>query len=70
MVEVDYKVFASNQAHFLQIRVEVPLNKPLCQGGQVASPEGDSVKAAYKYERLVGLFFNCGRLGHEANICL
>lgn len=43
----------------------MPLSKPLCRGAPVRSPEGDKVWVAFKYERLQGLCFNCGLLGHE-----
>ena len=35
----------------------------------MVSPEGDRIKVAYKYERLVGMCFQCGRVGHDANRC-
>ena len=35
----------------------------------MVSPEGDHVKVAYKYERLVGMCFQCERVGHDANRC-
>ena len=41
VVEVDCKALASDQAHFLRITVEIPLEKPIRRGGQVVSPEGD-----------------------------
>lgn len=34
MVEVDCKALAVDQARFLQIRVEIPLNKPIRRGGR------------------------------------
>ena len=79
VVEVDLKAFSSNQAHFLRVRVELPLeahflrvrvelplDKLLRRGGVVASPKGDTVCIGFKYERLVTLCFKCGRIGHEA----
>ena len=53
VVEVDCRALASNQARFLRIRVEVPLDKPLRRADQIVSLEGDWVKVVYKYERLV-----------------
>nr|POF18918.1 uncharacterized protein CFP56_29741 [Quercus suber] len=69
VVEVDLKAFSFDQAYFLRVRVELPLEKPLRRGGVVASPEGDKVCIGFKYERLVGLCFKCGRIGHEAKVC-
>ncbi|KAK9989376.1 hypothetical protein SO802_029615 [Lithocarpus litseifolius] len=69
VVEVDCKALASDQARFLRIRVEIPIKKPLRRGGQVVSPEGDRIKVAYRYERLTGMCFHCGRVGHDAIRC-
>ena len=66
VVEVDLKALSLNQAHFLRVRVELPLDKLLRRGGVVASPKGDTVCIGFKYERLVALCFKCGRIGHEA----
>ena len=30
ILEVDLKAFSSDQAHFIRVRVELPLDKPLC----------------------------------------
>ena len=73
VVEVDLNAISSNQArflrvrvelpleaHFLRVRVELPLKKPLRRGGIIASLEGDKVCIGFKYERLVGLYFKCG----------
>ena len=49
--------------------MELPLDKPLCRGGVVPSPEGDKVRIGFKYERLVGLCYQCGRIGHEVRYC-
>lgn len=35
----------------------------------MVSPEGDKTVVAFKYERLVGLCFRCGTLGHDEKGC-
>ena len=58
------------QARFLQIRVELPLDKPIRRGAPVLSPKGVRVQIAFQYECLVGLCFSYGKLGLEARDCL
>ena len=69
VVEVDNKTFSSDQARFIRIRIEIPLDKPIRRGGWVANPEGDQVRIGFKYERLVGLCYQCGKFGHNAKDC-
>ena len=64
-VEVDSKAFKADQACFLRIRAEILLDKPLRRGGPVVSSEGDEICVAFRYERLVGWCFACGRIGHD-----
>ena len=49
--------------------MELPLDKPLCRGGVVASPKGDNVCIGFKYEHLVGLCYQCGRIDHVVRDC-
>ena len=69
ITKVDNKPFDSDQARFLRIRVDLPLDQPLRRGSPIVNPEGDSFVVAFKYERLVGLCFTCGCLGHEMKRC-
>ena len=70
VIDVDSKAIASDQARFLRIRVEMPLDKPIRRWAPILSPEGDKVWVAFQYECLVGLCFRCGLLGHEAKACI
>ncbi|KAL0001544.1 hypothetical protein SO802_015325, partial [Lithocarpus litseifolius] len=49
--------------------VDMPLDKPIRRGALVLNLEGDTVWVAFQYERLLGLCFRCGLLGHEAKVC-
>ena len=69
VVEVDNKTFSSDQARFIRIQIEIPLDKPIRRGGWFANPEGDQVRIGFKYERLVRLCYQCGKFGHEAKDC-
>ena len=69
VVEIDHKAFTSEQARFIRIRVEIAIDKPLRRGGFVVNPKGDKVRIGFRYERLVGLCFQCGYLGHEVRDC-
>ena len=51
---MDCKAIKVDQARFLRIRVEVPLDRLLQWGGPIVSLEGDEAKVAFRYERLVG----------------
>nr|POE59542.1 hypothetical protein CFP56_15748 [Quercus suber] len=62
VVAIDCKSLASDQARFLRIRVEVPLDKLLRRGASILSPEGDKVWVAFQYERLdldISLHVSC-----------
>ncbi|KAL0003706.1 hypothetical protein SO802_011267 [Lithocarpus litseifolius] len=65
VVELDTKAFTAEQAQFIRVRVEIPLDKPIRRGGSVLNLEGSKTRIGFKYERLVGLCFQCGRFGHE-----
>ena len=69
VLDVDLKAFSSDQARLIRVRVELSLDKPLGRGGVVDSPEGDKICIGFKYERLVGLCYQCGRIGHEIRDC-
>ena len=66
---MDCKAIKTDQACFLRVRVEVPLDRPLWRGGLIVSLEGDAAKVVFRYEHLVGWCFACGRIGHEIKEC-
>ena len=69
VIKVDCKAIAADQAKFLRVRVDMPLDKPIRGRALVLGPEGDMVWVAFQYERLLELCFQCGLLGHKAKTC-
>ena len=69
MVEIDNKVFSSKQACFVRIWVELPIDKLLHRSAVVVNLEGDKVRVGFKYERLVGFYYQCCIIRHEAKEC-
>ena len=51
-IEIDKRAFQSEQAKYLRIKVDLPIDKPLRRGGNVVGIEGDKYWVHYKYERL------------------
>ena len=68
-IEIDKRAFQSEQAKYLRIKVDLPIDKPLCRGGNVVGIEGDKYWVQYKYERLPIFCFICGMMGHDDKHC-
>ena len=72
-IELDKRANQSDQAKFMRIRVELPVDKPLRRGGNVVGMEGDKYWVHFKYERLRTFCFFYGKIGHDmkhCNVCL
>ena len=68
-IEIDKRAFLFEQAKYLKIKVDLPIDKPLCRGGNVVGIEGDKYWVHYKYERLPTFCFICGMMGHDDKHC-
>ncbi|XP_075645234.1 uncharacterized protein At4g02000-like [Castanea sativa] len=52
VIEVDKRSLQAKQAKSLRIRVEIPIDKPLCRGANITNVEGERVWINFNYERL------------------
>lgn len=68
-IETDKRSWLSEQAKFMSIRVDLPLNKPLRRGGNIVNLDGSKTWVTFKYERLPCFCFQCGLLGHDKQHC-
>ena len=69
VLEVDKRAMQADQAKFLRIRVEVPIDKPLRRDGYVKNEEGGRYWVDFRYERLLTFCYKCGILGHDEKHC-
>ena len=68
-VEMDKRSSQMDQAKFMRVRVELPIDKPLRRGGYLMDMEGDKTWVTFKYERLPTICFLCGKIGHDKRHC-
>ena len=68
-IDSDRCSWLSEQAKFMRIRVDIPIDKPLRRGGNVVNSDGDKFWVTFKYERLPNFCFLCGILGHDKKHC-
>ena len=64
-IEGDKHATQSNQAKYMRIRVELPIDKPLQRKGKIVNMEGETCWVSFKYERLQTLCYLCGRMGRD-----
>lgn len=68
-IEVDIRACQSNQAKFMHISVDLPIDKPLRRGGNIVSRDGEKFWVHFRYERLPTFCFLCGKVGHDDKHC-
>ena len=68
-VEMDKCSWQMEQAKFMRIRVELPIDRPLQRGGYLRNMEGEKTWVTFRYERLPTIGFACGRIGHDVRHC-
>lgn len=51
-IESDKRSWLLEQAKFMRIRVDLPINKPLRRGGNIVNSDGEKYWVTFKYERL------------------
>lgn len=68
-IEVDKRAGQVDQAKFIRIRVDLPIEKPLRRGGHVVSKDGEKYWVQFRYERLPTFCYLCGKLGHDDKHC-
>lgn len=57
------------ERYYLRARVAVDVLKPIWSGTWLQKPGKKRVWVHFKYERLQGICYRCGRFGHEQKNC-
>ena len=68
-IEVEKRSWQDNQARFMRIKVDIPIDKPLRRGGHIANAEGERSWVTFKYKQLLTFCFICGLMGHDNKHC-
>ena len=58
VIEVDRRALQADQAKFLQVRVDLPIEKRLRRGGYIINIDGEKGWVAFEYERLPTFCFS------------
>ncbi|KAL0002837.1 hypothetical protein SO802_016618 [Lithocarpus litseifolius] len=69
VIEVDKRSWQADQAKFIRVRIDLPIEKPLRRGGYVTNMDGERCWVSFKYERLPTFCFTCGKIGHDEKHC-
>ena len=69
LIEVDKWACQLDQAKFMRIRVDLPIDKPLRRGGHVVSKDGEKFWIHFRFQRLPTFCFLYGMLGHSDKHC-
>ena len=59
----------ADQAKFMRIRVNIPIDKPLRRCGTVVSLKREETCVFFCYERLLIFCYQCGVMGHDNRHC-
>ena len=68
-IEVDRRLWQSDQAKFMRVRLNLEIDKPLRRGAYITSSDGERLWLTFKYERLPIVCFICGKLEHDNKHC-
>lgn len=69
VIEVDKRSWQADQAKFMRVRIDLPIEKPLRRGGYITNMDGERCWVSFKYERLPTFCFICGKIGHDEKHC-
>ena len=69
VIEVDKRSMQADQAKFLRIMVDLPIDKPLRKGEYISVEKGERSWVSLQYKRLPTFCFLCGKLGHDEKHC-
>ena len=69
VLEVDKRSLQAEQAKFMRVRIELPIDKPLRRGGNITNAEGVRCPIIFRYERLPTFCYICGIIGHDEKHC-
>ena len=69
VIEVDKRLLQAEQAKFMRIWVEIPIDKPLHRGWNITNAEGERCWIIFRYERLPTLCYIYEILRHDDKHC-
>ena len=68
--EVEWKKRKDDVNFFMQVRVALPISRPIRRGGFITGTDGERYWLDFKYERLPIFCHYCGILGHDMKHCV